>query len=113
MTSPMPASSARPGSWVSTTTPMTVAVAGSKDSSSANVARDSRANASWSHTYGITEDEIPTPMPASSATGSLNAGTAAQPASGVTATSATSIDAPSPSIPPPAPRCATLWPSTM
>jgi hypothetical protein len=48
---------------------MTVAAAGSRDSSSANVARGSRANASWSHTYGITDEQIPTPAPAASNSG--------------------------------------------
>ncbi|MCW2982917.1 MAG: hypothetical protein JWR63_487, partial [Conexibacter sp.] len=40
---------------------------------------------------------MPTPAPAASATGSPNAGTAAQPASGVTTAAATIIDAPRPS----------------
>ena len=42
---------------------------------------------------------MPTPMPAASATGSSRAGTAAQPASGVTTTAATSIEAARPSMP--------------
>ena len=50
-------------------------------------------------------------MPARIATGSPNAGRAAQPAIGVTNTSATSIDAASPSTP--TPREATRCASTM
>ncbi len=50
--------------------PITVAVAGSSETSSAYVARRIRAIASWSNTYGMTDDEIPTPMPAASRTGS-------------------------------------------
>ena len=45
-----------------------------------------RAIASWSQTYGITDDVIPTPIPASSTTGSTSAGTASQPPSGVATT---------------------------
>jgi hypothetical protein len=74
------------------------------------VARARRRIASWSLTYGITDEEIPTPAPAASATGSVRAGSAAQPASGVTTRSAISIDAASPSMPPSTPsreiRCA-------
>jgi hypothetical protein len=36
------------------------------------VARGSRAIASWSQTYGITDDDTPTPIPAASVTGSAN-----------------------------------------
>ena len=61
--------------------------------------RPSLAIASWSHTYGIKEEAIPTPTPAASATGSVSAGSAAQPASGVATASATSIDAARPSMP--------------
>ena len=112
MTSPMPASSAGPGSWVSTTTPMTVAVAGSKDSSSANVARDSRANASWSHTYGITEEQIPTPAPAASSSGRPKAATASARPTGAATTAATSIASPSRSMPAGPPSAAIRLPST-
>jgi hypothetical protein len=77
------------------------------------VLRASRRIASWSVTYGITEDEMPTPTPASSATGSVSAGAAAQPASGVTTTSAISIDAARPSMPLIVSSCATRWASTM
>ena len=38
--------------------------------------RGRRAIASWSQTYGITDEAMPTPIPAASATGSVNAGTA-------------------------------------
>jgi hypothetical protein len=72
--------------------------------------RVSRAIASWSQTYGMTDDATPTPMPAAIAIGSSSAGTAFQPASGVTTTSAASIDAARPSSPLP---CATRWLSTM
>jgi len=64
----------------------------------------------WSATYGITDEETPTPMPARIATGSPNAGSAAHPAIGVTKTSATSIAAASPSIDD-SPE--TRWASTM
>ena len=93
--------------------PITVAVAGRSETSSAYVERGSRAIASWSHTYGITEDAIPTPIPAASATGSTNAGAASQPPIGVTTTSATSIAAPSASIPLTSLLCAARCPSTM
>lgn len=60
--------------------PTTVAVAGSSETMSAYVARRIRAIASWSQTYGITDEVMPTPMPAATATGSTSAGTALQPA---------------------------------
>ena len=93
--------------------PIAVAVAGSSETSSAYVARSSRAIASWSQTYGITEDAIPTPTPAASATGSVRAGSASQPPIGVTTTRAISIDAARPSMPLTCSPCATRWPSTM
>ena len=72
-----------------------------------------RAMASWSQTYGITEEVIPTPIPAASATGSTSAGTASQPPSGVATTHAISIAAASPSMPL-IPGCwATRWARTM
>ena len=80
---------------------------------SAYVERASRRIASWSLTYGITDEEIPTPTPAAIATGSVSAGTAAQPAIGVTTTVATSIEAARPSIPPSASSRATRCASTM
>jgi hypothetical protein len=55
--------------------------------------------ASWSQTYGITDEVTPTPMPAPSATGSSRCGTTAPPPSGVIATAAISMAAPNPSIP--------------
>jgi hypothetical protein len=110
-TSATPATSAGDGTCVSTISPISVAVAGRSDTSSAYVARDRRAIASWSHTYGMTDEQTPTPMPAASATGSANAGAAAQPASGVTATRAISIAAPRPSTL--STRCATRCASTM
>ena len=58
-----PSTSTGDGTCASTTTPITVAVAGSSETSSAYVARGSRAIASWSQTYGITEEATPTPMP--------------------------------------------------
>ena len=69
--------------------PITVAVAGSKETMSEYVARLSRAIASWSKTYGMTDDVTPTATPAASATGSTSAGAALQPAIGVTTTAAT------------------------
>ena len=62
---------ARLGSGIcpSTTTPTTTAVAGNRATISEYVDRGSRAIASWSVTYGITDDEIPTPTPASSTSG--------------------------------------------
>ena len=56
---------------------------------------------------------MPTPTPASRATGSVTAGAAAQPASGVTTTSAISIEAARPSMPLIVSSCATRWASTM
>jgi len=61
----------------------------------------------------MTELETPTPIPASNATGSANAGTAAQPAIGVTAISAISIAPARPSIPLICGSLATRWASTM
>jgi hypothetical protein len=61
----------------------------------------------------MTEEDTPTPMPARIATGSLSAGTAAQPASGVTTTSATIIAAASPSTPFTSGSEATRWAKTM
>jgi hypothetical protein len=52
MTSTTPRASGTVGIWVSTITPITVAVAGSSDTISAYVTRGSRARASWSATYG-------------------------------------------------------------
>jgi hypothetical protein len=50
MTSATPVSSFVDGIWVSTTTPITVAVAGSSETISAYVARGRRFIASWSET---------------------------------------------------------------
>ena len=75
-TSATPSSSDRDGICARTTTPITVAVAGSSETISEYVARLSRAIASWSKTYGTTDDATPTPSPAASATGSTNAGAA-------------------------------------
>ena len=63
------------------------------------MARGSRAIASWSHTYGITDEVTPTPMPAAIATGSSTCGRTAQPPIAVLTGAATSIAAPSPSMP--------------
>ena len=62
--------------------PTTVAVAGRIETMSEYVAAGSRAIASWSKTYGITDDATPTPIPAASATGSANAGMALHPRPG-------------------------------
>ena len=77
------------------------------------MARGSRAIASWSDTYGITDEQMPTPMPAATATGSVNAPTACQPPIGVDTSRATSIDRASPSMPSSPSVRATRWPSTM
>jgi hypothetical protein len=47
----------------------------------------------------MTDEQMPTPIPATSATGSVKAGSASQPAIGVTTTKAISIDSASPSMP--------------
>src|SRR5215213_10966082 len=86
MTSPTPSASSALGSWARTTTPITAATAGSSATISAYVERAIRAIASWSVTYGITDEDTPTPMPAAIATGSVNAGTAAQAPIGVATT---------------------------
>jgi hypothetical protein len=65
----IPAISAGSGSWCRTITPTTVALAGSNDMSSAKAARGSLAIASWSVTYGITDEQMPTPQPAPSRSG--------------------------------------------
>ncbi len=92
---------------------MTVAVAGRRTTSSAYVPRESRAIASWSHTYGITDEDTPTPIPASSATGSANAGAASASPIGSATTAAISIASASPSIPRTRGLRATRCPSTM
>lgn len=90
---------------------MIVAHAGSRLSSRANVARGTRAITTWSMTYGTTDEQIPTPAPASSQPGWASAPKPAPaPApipNGVMATAATSMAAPSWSIPPH--RLAARW----
>ena len=93
--------------------PTTVAVAGSSATRSEYVARRRRAIASWSKTYGTTDDAMPTPMPAARATGSSSTGAALEPASGVTQTAATSIAAARPSIRPIPGARERRWASTM
>ena len=44
---------------------MSVAVAGRSESNNEKLARGSRDIAIWSHTYGITDEQNPTVMPAS------------------------------------------------
>ena len=78
---------------------MTVAAAGSRASISANVARGSRAMASWSVTYGITEEQRPTPAPHSSQAGWLNADSAPASPNGVAAIMARSMATASWSMP--------------
>src|SRR5690242_844592 len=112
-TSATPASSAAVGSCVSTMTPITVAMAGNSATISEYAARLRFAIASWSVTYGITDEQIPTPMPAASATGSVNACAACGAATGVTRMAAISIAAPSPSMPVTAGWRATRCASTM
>ena len=65
----MPARSAVVGTWRSTIAPMIVANVGSSASISAYLPRGSRAMASWSVTYGMTDEHTPTPAPAASSTG--------------------------------------------
>ena len=72
-----------------------------------------RASASWSQTYGITDEETPTPMPAAMATGSPKAGAAPHTPIGVATTAAMSIAIPSRSIPGTDPFCAARWLITM
>jgi hypothetical protein len=74
-------------------------VAGSSETISEYVARLSRVIASWSHTYGITDDVMPTPIPAPIATGSSRCGTTAQPPITVLTGAAISIAPASPSMP--------------
>lgn len=112
MTSATPTSSRVVGTWWSTATPMTIAIAGSSASSSAYVDRAIRAIASWSQTYGITEELMPTPIPAASATGSTNAVAACAALSGTTHTHAITMAAARPSRPLGRYRAA-RWASTM
>jgi len=72
-----------------------------------------RASASWSQTYGITDEVTPTPRPAARATGSAKAGAALRPPIGVTTAAATSIADASPSMPPPCRSRATRSARTM
>src|SRR6202044_2908065 len=65
----------------------------------ANVARGSRAIASWSATYGITDEQTPTPIPQASQTGWVNAGQAPLRPTGAATTAAISMAAPTWSIP--------------
>src|SRR5215468_252350 len=99
MTRAMPPMSTGVGSWRRTTTPVTTAVAGSSATNNAYVGRGRRAIASWSHTYGTTDDVTPTPAPASSATGSFSATRALGRPIGETHTSATVIAAARPETP--------------
>jgi len=99
MTRAMPARSCRVGTCPSTISPIPVAVAGRIASISAKVDRGSRAIASWSVTYGVTEEHTPTPMPHSSQLGCTNVGAAPATPNGVATTAAMSIAAPSWSIP--------------
>ncbi len=98
-TSTTPAASSGTGICASTSTPTTVAVAGSRETSSAYVPRLSRAMASWSQTYGITDEQMPTPTPAASSRGSVSAGTAWTKPMGSAAAEAMSIASARPSMP--------------
>jgi hypothetical protein len=80
--------------------PMTVANIGSRASMSAKLARGSLAMASWSVTYGMTDEHTPTPAAASNSTGWPKARRAPPSPAGVTTTAAMSIEAASRSIPP-------------
>lgn len=96
---------------------MTVANTGSSASMSENVARGSRAMASWSATYGMTDEQTPIPAPASSRTGCRNAGRAPPRPQGAAAIAATHMAAESLSTPlgplPSTPATAIRWPRTM
>ena len=72
---------------------MTVAAAGSSASIKAKVALGSRAMASWSETYGMTDEQMPTPTAQTSQSGWANAGNAAVTPMGVIAMAATIIAA--------------------
>src|SRR6266536_1329610 len=113
ITRAIPARSTNEGNWLRTTTPITVAVAGRSATNSAYVARGKRAIASWSNTYGMTDDETPTPIPAAIAIGSPSACAAPENPIGETKTKAKSIAAASPSTPPIAVRRETRWAGTM
>ena len=78
---------------------MIVALAGSNDMSSAKAARGSLAIASWSVTYGITDEQMPTPQPDPSRGGWENATEAAAIPAGLIATAAMSMAAASRSMP--------------
>jgi len=78
---------------------MIVALAGSNDMSSAKAARGSLAIASWSVTYGITDEQMPTPRPDPSRSGWENATEAAAIPAGLIATAAMSMAAASRSMP--------------
>jgi hypothetical protein len=83
----------------STTAPIAVPSIGSRASIRAKLARGSLAIASWSVTYGITEEHGPTPTPAASSSGWVNASRAPPRPTGVITSVATSMAAPSWSIP--------------
>ena len=85
-----------------------MAVAGSRASIRAKVARRSRAMASWSVTYGITEEQRPTAIPQSQPARMGEGGTAPPRPNGVATTAATSMAAPSWSMPLIAPRVPSL-----
>ena len=80
--------------------------------SSANVARGMRAIARWSHTYGMTDDVMPTPSRRRAHGIEQRRETPASP-SGVIATAAMSIAAARRSRPPSSRSRETAWPSTM
>ena len=108
-----PSVSLKPGICARTTIPTKVAVAGSKASMSAKLARGSRDIASWSQTYGITDEQTPTPTPARINIGLVSARRASANPTGMMKRKAIAIAAPSRSTPPLAPASETLWPSTM
>jgi hypothetical protein len=93
---------------------MTVAVAGSSEIINAYVARGRRAIANWSQTYGITEDEMPTPIPAASVAASVNAGAASvTPIGSATAAATSMASASASSAVDRSMACAIRCPSTM
>ena len=89
------------------------AMAGRMASRRANVARGNRAMASWSDTYGITDELTPTPMAAASSSKLTNAGMAWRIPNGNATTIATSMANPRRSIPAVPPSAAIRWPRMM
>src|SRR5215469_3640675 len=112
ITSSTPNTSSKLGIWRSTTTPITLAMAGRRERSRAKVLRARRAMASWSQTYGMTDEQIPTPAPAAMSKGWEKVGQASRMPIGIAASIATSMAAARLSIPLVPPCAAIRCPST-